>query len=66
MRCIMILTRYVSALSRPHVGAKKKAHIRGLIFGFAQSVPFFAYAACMYYGGYLVDNEGLDYEKVFK
>ncbi len=58
--------RYVEALSGPHADAKKKAHIRGVIFGFAQSIPFFAYAACMYYGGYLVENEGLEYEKTFK
>jgi len=29
-------------------------------------MPFFAYAGCMYYGGYLVYNENLDYKLVFK
>ncbi len=57
---------YVSALSAPHAEAKRKSHIRGVVFGFAQSMPFFAYAACMYYGGYLVDKDDLEYEKVFK
>ncbi len=42
------------------------AYLRGLVFGFAQSMPFFAYATVMYYGGYLVKNEDLDFEKVFK
>ena len=28
----------------PHIEAKRKSHIRGLVFGFAQSMPFFAYA----------------------
>ena len=33
---------------------------------FPQSVPFFAYGGCMFYGGYLVYSEDLDYKKVFK
>ena len=57
---------YVDELGGPHKKALKQAHIRGAIFGFAQATPFFAYAACMYYGGYLVDTDGLDYESVFK
>ena len=40
--------------------------IIGLVFGFAQSMPFFAYAGCMYYGGYLVDQKELEYQNVFK
>ncbi len=50
----------------PHKQAKRKSHFRGLVFGFAQSMPFFAYAGCMYYGGYLVDKKELEYENVFK
>ena len=57
---------YLGELARPHADSKRRAHIRGLVFGFAQSVPFFAYAGCMYYGGWLVVNEGLDYKNVFK
>lgn len=40
--------------------------LRGFIFGFSQSVPFFAYAAVNYYGGWLVENEGMPYGDVFK
>ncbi len=58
--------RYTELLVGPHKATRKKAVIRGLIFGFAQSIIFFAYATCMYYGGQLVENEGLEYEKVFK
>jgi len=36
------------------------------VFGFAQSMPFFAYAGCMYYGGYLVNNGEMEYQSVFK
>ena len=43
-----------------------RTHLRGIVFGFAQSVPFFAYCGCMYYGGLLVQNEGLEYKKVFR
>ena len=40
-----LVERYGQELAEPHAEAKKKAHIRGLVFGFAQSVPFFAYSA---------------------
>ena len=62
----LFVEKYAAELRGPHAKAKKKAHIRGLVFGFSQSMPFFAYAGCMYYGGYLVEHEGLEYEKVFK
>ena len=62
----LFVEKYKAELSGPHDKAKKKAHLRGMVFGFAQSMPFFAYATCMYYGGYLVENEDLEYEKVFK
>ena len=56
----------MAALEKPHQGALKKSHLRGIVFGFAQSTPFFAYAGCMYYGGYLVDQQELEYQSVFK
>ena len=58
--------KYIQELEKPHLEAKRKSHIRGLVFGFAQSMPFFAYAGCMYYGGYLVDREGLEYQRVYR
>ncbi|GAB6020134.1 hypothetical protein CHUAL_002862 [Chamberlinius hualienensis] len=57
---------YMDFLIGPHETALKKTHIRGIVFGFAQSVPFFAYAATMYYGGVLVEHHKLDYATVFK
>ncbi|CAG0912522.1 unnamed protein product [Notodromas monacha] len=57
---------YMAALLQPHQAATKKAHLRGAIFGLAQSVPFFAYAATMFYGGKLIEDDGLDYASVFK
>ena len=58
--------KYVQELTGPHIEAKRKSHVRGLVFGFAQSMPFFAYAGCMYYGGYLVNNGEMEYQSVFK
>ena len=57
---------YERELRGPHELSKRRSHIRGLIFGFSQSMPFFAYSGCMYYGGYLVYSEGIEYKKVFK
>ncbi|MCL4134703.1 UNVERIFIED_CONTAM: hypothetical protein GTU68_030487 [Idotea baltica] len=57
---------YSKALFEPHVEAQKKSHVRGLAFGFAQSMPFFAYAVVMFYGGHLVDTGEMEFEEVFK
>ena len=62
----LFVKRYIKELDNSHSQAKRKSHIRGLVFGFAQSMPFFAYAGCMYYGGYLVDQKELEYQNVFK
>lgn len=45
---------------------KRNLHIRGIIFGLGRSLMFFAYAACMYYGGVLIKEENISFEKVFK
>ncbi len=58
--------RYIELITVPHKSLVKRMPFRGLVFGFAQSVPFFAYATCMYYGGYLVKYEGLHYSHVFR
>ncbi|XP_063889978.1 ATP-dependent translocase ABCB1-like isoform X2 [Scylla paramamosain] len=57
---------YSAALLKPHLQALKKSHLRGIAFGFAQAVPFFAYATTMLYGGHLVDVGQISYEDVFK
>lgn len=58
--------QYNKELARPHASSKSRSHLRGIVFGFAQSVPFFAYGGCMFYGGYLVYYEGIPYKIVFK
>ncbi|XP_011495053.1 PREDICTED: multidrug resistance protein homolog 49 [Ceratosolen solmsi marchali] len=44
----------------------RNTHFRGLVFGLARSISLFAYAACSYYGGYLIKFNGLFYANVFK
>ena len=44
----------------------KQSHMRGFIFGFAQAIPQFAYGLTMWYGGYLVENDGLEFKDAFK
>ena len=58
--------RYRDLIRVPHRQYVRQAPARGAVFGMAQSVPFFAYSLCMLYGGYLVDTEGLEYQKVFR
>jgi ATP-binding cassette subfamily B (MDR/TAP) protein 1 len=60
------IREYERELRAPHEVAKRQSHLRGLIFGFSQAMPFFAYSGCMYYGGYLVYSEGIEYKNVFK
>ena len=56
---------YNKELAGPHDSATSRSHLRGIVFGFAQSMPFFAYGGCMFYGGYLVYSEALPYKIVF-
>jgi ABC-type bacteriocin/lantibiotic exporter with double-glycine peptidase domain len=61
-----VLAEYTALLEEPHRTSLRTAHIRGLVFGFGQAMPFFAYALSLYYGGYLVYYEGLHFEKIIK
>ena len=58
--------RYCDLIRVPHRCYIRQTPIRGMTFGISQSIPFFAYSLCMYYGGLLVDTEGLEYQKVFR
>ena len=57
---------YLKELELPHEQIKKRSHVRGAVFGMSQSIPFFSYGGCMFYGGYLVYSEGIKYKIVFK
>ena len=66
MMIVMMMMMMMQALAAPHRSAHVRSNVRGIVFGFAQSVPFFAYGGCMFYGGYLVYTEGIQYKIVFK
>ncbi|CAG2053737.1 unnamed protein product [Timema podura] len=44
----------------------RNTHFRGIVFAMARSISFFAFAACMYYGGQLVKDGDMPYANVFK
>ncbi len=44
----------------------KKAVVNGLTFAITQALIFFAYACSFYLGAYLVENDGLGFEDMFK
>lgn len=62
----MFHSQYVDLLEPSVTQAKKNTHFRGVVYGLAESVMYFAYATCMFYGGQLVVNTGLPYGDVFK
>ncbi|GJQ78971.1 hypothetical protein Trydic_g133 [Trypoxylus dichotomus] len=57
---------YIVELTPHHKKALINTHFRAFVFGFARSLMFFAFAACMYYGAVLITEEGMPYEDVFK
>jgi ATP-binding cassette subfamily B (MDR/TAP) protein 1 len=62
----MFHTKYMEILAPSLKVSKRNTHVRGIVYGLARSIMFFAFAGCMYYGGYLVANDGLYYADVFK
>lgn len=61
----MFHKKYMELLAPSVHNAKKNTHYRGIVYGIARSLMFFAYAACMYYGGYLVIHEGITVGNIF-
>ncbi|KAK5639991.1 hypothetical protein RI129_010802 [Pyrocoelia pectoralis] len=58
--------QYCNELEPHHVVSRRNTHVRAIVLGIARSIMFFAYSVCMYYGGKLIVDEGMSYEKVFK
>ena len=58
--------RYVGSLMERHAAVKRKAFYRGIIIGFASCAPMLASALVMYYGGWLVVHDGVDFRTIFK
>lgn len=63
---LTFVRNYTTELASSQNKIVRKAHLRGAVFGLAQSIPFFTMAACMYYGGVLVDDGKAEYDEVTK
>lgn len=61
----MFYDKYVNAMVPAFGQAKRNVHVRGLVYGLARGMMFFAYGATMYYGGHLVVNYGVSIGTVF-
>ena len=56
----------MAELRPAHGLSKRNTHFRGIVYGIARSIMFFAYSTAMYYGGTLIVDEGVGFEDVFK
>ncbi|XP_055694549.1 ATP-dependent translocase ABCB1 [Lutzomyia longipalpis] len=57
--------QYVDLLIPAARQSKRNTHIRGSVYGLSRSVMFFAFAACIYYGGQLIAWGITDITSVF-
>lgn len=60
------LDRYCVELAHVAQATRTRNRLRGLVFSCGQTTPYFGYALSLYYGGYLVAKEGLNYQDVIK
>ena len=51
-----MMEKYASALEKPFKNSKNNVHLRGFVFGFANSFIYFSYGLCFYYGAWLLIN----------
>ena len=66
LRCeAKYVEKYIELLTAPHKLTIRKSHLRGIIFGFSQSIQFVAWAVILWYGGYLVDQRETEFSAVF-
>ena len=52
---------YNEELIKPHKKTLKQSHVRGIIYGFANSTFCFAYAVCFSYGGHVYTEDLAEY-----
>jgi ABC-type multidrug transport system fused ATPase/permease subunit len=60
------LEQYASSLRKPLSLAAKQGVLGALAFGMSQCLYFFVYALGFWYGGKLVSDDGLEFDKVFQ
>lgn len=61
-----MIDRYEAEIMNAHKVVRKKLAWRGVVNSFSQSIPFFAYAVALYYGGLLVADREIHFENVIK
>lgn len=61
-----MIERYVVETTKVESIMRKKVVWRGVVNSTAQSIPFFAYAIALCYGGFLVANEEVHFKNVIK
>lgn len=61
-----MIRRYMTEIDQAHKIVRKKLAWRGFVNSFSQSIPFFAYALALYYGGLLVADRKIHFENVIK
>ncbi|XP_012236010.1 multidrug resistance protein homolog 49 isoform X2 [Linepithema humile] len=62
----LFFNKYCVELDHVAKATRIRNRLRGIVFSCGQTAPFFGYAISLYYGGYLVAREGLDYQNVIK
>lgn len=60
------MDQYEQELKKVRLPFMEDLRAKSILFGYSQSVPFFAYAGCMFYGGVLLQAEEIDFKDFFK
>ncbi|KAL0268532.1 UNVERIFIED_CONTAM: hypothetical protein PYX00_010438 [Menopon gallinae] len=60
------MDQYSKLISSVELPCADTVKMKSLLFAYSQSVPFFAYAACMFYGGILLQDDEITFTDFFK
>lgn len=61
-----MIARYMSEMAHAQKVVRNKIIWRGFVNSLAQSIPFFAYAIALYYGGLLIADGEIHFKNVIK
>lgn len=61
-----VIERYIDEMEKAEQSCRTKIRYRGLVFSLGQSMPYFGYALCLWYGGILVAEGKMPYKDVIK
>ncbi|XP_069683613.1 ATP-dependent translocase ABCB1-like [Periplaneta americana] len=60
------LDQYRTVLLQMHRRLLRSLFVRGVMYGLAVSLPCYSYAACTFFGAYLLQKQEIEYDNVFK